>query len=52
VAGKSYWLYYVPLGVECKKPVGCEEPGPSQEEAFANYVAQTMAKLAPGSVGK
>jgi hypothetical protein len=52
VAGTGYAIYHVPMGVECNKPVGCQEPGPSQEEAFANYVAQTIGKLAPGSLQK
>jgi hypothetical protein len=52
VAGKTYALYRVPLGVECThdNPLSCQEPGPSQEEAFANYVARTIEKLASGSL--
>jgi len=50
---KIYRLYYAPPGVGCEEPAReCNEPAPSQMETVANYVAQTMRKLAPGSLGK
>jgi tetratricopeptide (TPR) repeat protein len=51
--GRNYWFAFVPLGVECKSPVTCNDPaGYNQAEAVSNYVAQTIGKLAPGSLGK
>ena len=51
--GHNYWFSYVPLGVQCVIPVRCSDPaGYRQEEAVANYVAQTIPKLASGAFGK
>jgi hypothetical protein len=53
LGSRSYGLTFVPLGGRCMKAVNsCDPSGYSQEETVSNYVAQTMAKLAPGSVGK
>ena len=53
VGGRSYWFSSVPLGMECETPIQCGDPaGYAQEEAVANYVLQTMGKLAPGSLAK
>jgi tetratricopeptide (TPR) repeat protein len=52
-ADHYYWFSSVPSGVQCASPIKCSDPsGYSQEEAVSNYVAQTIAKLAPGSGGK
>jgi hypothetical protein len=51
--GHNYLMFFMPLGVECNAPERCNNPaGYAQEEAVANYIAQTFAKLAPGSAGK
>ncbi|MGD1154998.1 MAG: hypothetical protein ABSA41_04135 [Terriglobia bacterium] len=53
VAGRNYWFSYVPLGVQCETPIRCNDPaGYDQEGAVSNYVAQTIGKLAPGSLGQ
>ena len=53
VGGRNYWFSYVPLGVQCENPIRCSDPaGYDQEGAVSNYVAQTIGKLAPGSLGK
>jgi hypothetical protein len=50
--GHQYWFSFVPTGAECGRPDRCGKPGNSQEEAVANYIAQTIGKLAPGSLQK
>jgi hypothetical protein len=53
VGGRNYWFSFVPLGVECENPARCSDPaGYDQEGAVANYVAQTIGKLASGSFTK
>jgi hypothetical protein len=52
VKGHQYWFSFVPGGVECSRPDRCGDPGNNQEEAVSNYVAQAIAKLAPGSLAK
>jgi hypothetical protein len=53
IGGHQYWFSFVPLGVQCENPLRCGDPaGYAQEEAVANYVAQTIGKVAPGSLAK
>jgi len=53
VGGKNHCFYHIPLGAACKKSAfKCEEPGPSQMEAVAKYVAQTIGRLASGGPAK
>jgi len=53
VGGRNYWFSYVPLGVQCQTPMSCSSAaGYGQEEAVANYVAQTIPKLASGSLAQ
>ena len=53
LGGRQYWFSFVPDGVACDSPVLCHDnAGYAQEEAVAYYVAQTIGKLAPGSLAK
>ena len=53
LGGHQYWFSFVPVGVECENPIRCSDPaGYGQEEAVANYVAQTIGKLASGGLAK
>jgi tetratricopeptide (TPR) repeat protein len=53
VGGHQYWFSFVPVGVECGTPIRCSGPaGYGQEETVANYVAQAIGRLAPGSLAK
>jgi len=54
VAGKNYNFDFWPLGVTCetKLLVKCPPEGFAQQSAVVNYVSQTIAKLASGTLGK
>jgi hypothetical protein len=53
LGGRDYWFSFVPLGVQCENPIKCNEAaGYDQEGAVSNYVAQTIGRLAPGSLEK
>jgi hypothetical protein len=49
--GRKYLFFYVPSAMQCASPSRCSGPsGYNQEEAVANYVAQTIPKLASGAL--
>jgi hypothetical protein len=52
-AGKSYKFDYIPVGVACEISVfvQCPQQGIDQQLAVANYVAQTIPRLASGELG-
>jgi hypothetical protein len=53
IGGHQYWFAFTPLGVDCQTPNRCgEDAGYGQEEAVANYVAQTIDRLALGGSSK
>ena len=53
IGGHQYWFAFTPLGVDCQTPNRCgDNGGYGQEEAVANYVAQTIDRLASGGSSK
>jgi hypothetical protein len=50
-AGKNYRFYYLPRGVQCNLGFVCQEPGPSQQQLFANYVHERLVRIAAGDFG-
>jgi len=53
VEGKNYKFDYIPVGVTCQMNafVQCPQQGIDQQLAVANYVAQTIPRLASGELG-
>jgi hypothetical protein len=51
--GKNYRFDYIPVGVTCNilGLVQCPQPGIDQQLAVANYVVQTIPRLASGDLG-
>jgi hypothetical protein len=47
VSGKDFNFVFMPKGVTCTNtnPPTCDEPGPSQQEAVANYISRKLATL-------
>lgn len=45
---KNYRFYYIPIGIQCRMNFICPEPGLTQQTVVADYISQTIAKLASG----
>ena len=47
-SGRNYRFYYGPKSVQCRSNYICPEPGLTQQKEFANYVHETLIKMAAG----
>lgn len=45
---KNYRFYYIPIGIQCRGNFICPEPGLTQQTVVADYISQTIPKLASG----
>ena len=51
VQGHQYWFSFVPIGVQCKNPIMCNNSaGYAQEGVVSNYVVRAIPRLASGSL--
>jgi hypothetical protein len=50
-AEKNYRFYYTPKTIRCTLGFICQEPGPTQQQIFANYVHDTLVRMAAGDFG-
>ncbi len=50
-AEKNYRFYYLPKVLQCRYGFICPEPGPTQQKTFADYVHQTLVRMAAGDFG-
>jgi hypothetical protein len=49
--GKNWRFYYTPKTVHCSMNFACPEPGPTQQKIFADYVHETLVRMAAGEFG-
>jgi tetratricopeptide (TPR) repeat protein len=50
-SGKNYRFYYDPKSLQCRSNFLCSEPGLTQQKVFADYVHETLVKMAAGAFG-